>query len=90
MLKTKEHECKEITPTPLYNTADKVLNLMQATLKEAKFIIMMDLNVILFIFQITYLIKIEERNEYLLLHAFCMHHLKDYIILNKKIEKKTR
>lgn len=54
----KEHECKEITPaeTPsFYNTVDKILNLMQMTLKEARYIvaIVMDLNIIPLALQIT-------------------------------------
>lgn len=58
MLRTKEHECKEITPaeTPsYYNTADKITSLIHATLKEAKYIItiVMDLNVIPLALQIT-------------------------------------
>lgn len=58
VLRTKEHECKEITPaeTPsFFNTADKVLNLIHVTLKEAKYIItiVMDLNVIPLALQIT-------------------------------------
>ncbi|KAG5343557.1 DPOLA polymerase, partial [Acromyrmex charruanus] len=102
VLKTKEHEYKEITPaeTPLFfNTADKVLNLMHVTLKEAKYIItiVMDLNVIPLALQITCLAGNilsrtllggrAERNEYLLLHAF---NLKDYITPDKKIEKKQK
>ncbi|XP_077258932.1 DNA polymerase alpha catalytic subunit [Temnothorax americanus] len=102
VLKTKEHECKEITPAEtlsFFNTADKVLNLMHVTLKEAKYImtIVMDLNVIPLALQITCLAGNilsrtllggrAERNEYLLLHAF---NLKDYITPDKKIEKKGR
>lgn len=58
MLRTKEHECKGISPaeTPsYYNTADKITSLIYATLKEAKYIItiVMDLNVIPLALQIT-------------------------------------
>lgn len=102
VLKTKEHEYKEITPaetSSFYNTTDKVLNLMNTTLKETRYIMTMvlDLNVIPLAFQITCLAGNilsrtllggrAERNEYLLLHAF---HLKDYITPDKKIEKKRR
>ncbi|XP_071652846.1 DNA polymerase alpha catalytic subunit-like isoform X3 [Temnothorax longispinosus] len=79
VLKMKEHECKEITSaeTPsFFNTVDKVLNLMHVTLKEAKYImtIVMDLNVISLALQIiclagnilsrTLLGRRAERNEY--------------------------
>ncbi|EZA47768.1 DNA polymerase alpha catalytic subunit, partial [Ooceraea biroi] len=102
VLKTKEHECKDITPaeTPsFYNTADKLLNLMHVTLREARYIvtIVMDLNVLPLALQITCLAGNilsrtllggrAERNEYLLLHAF---HLKDYITPDKKLERKLR
>ncbi|KAL0122747.1 hypothetical protein PUN28_007448 [Cardiocondyla obscurior] len=100
VLKTSEHECKEITPaeTPsFFNTVDKIQNLIHVTMKEAKYIItiVMDLNVIPLALQITCLAGNilsrtllggrAERNEYLLLHAFT---LKDYITPDKKIEKK--
>ncbi|XP_011634780.1 DNA polymerase alpha catalytic subunit [Pogonomyrmex barbatus] len=102
VLKTKEHECREITPaetSSFYNTADKMLNLIHITLKEAKYIItiVMDLNIIPLALQITCLAGNilsrtllggrAERNEYLLLHAF---NLKDYITPDKRIEKKGR
>ncbi|XP_011708044.1 PREDICTED: DNA polymerase alpha catalytic subunit [Wasmannia auropunctata] len=102
VLRTKEYECKEITPaeTPsFFSTPDKVLSLMHATLKEARYIItiVMDLNVIPLALQITCLAGNilsrtllggrAERNEYLLLHAF---NLKGYITPDKKIEKKGR
>ncbi|XP_011864570.1 PREDICTED: DNA polymerase alpha catalytic subunit [Vollenhovia emeryi] len=102
VLRTKEHECKEVTPveTPsFFNTADKLINLMHVTLKEAKNIIaiVMDLNVIPLALQITCLAGNvlsrtllggrAERNEYLLLHAF---NLKDYIMPDKRIDKKGR
>lgn len=100
VLKTKGHECREITPaeTPsYYTTADKITSLMHTTLKEARYIvtIVMDLNVIPLALQITCLAGNilsrtllggrAERNEFLLLHAF---HLKDYITPDKKTEKK--
>ncbi|XP_024891018.1 DNA polymerase alpha catalytic subunit-like [Temnothorax curvispinosus] len=100
----KEHECKKITSaeTPsFFNTVDKVLNLMHVTLKEAKYImtIVMDLNVISLALQIiclagnilsrTLLGRRAERNEYACNNRYSFN-LKDYITLDKKIEKKGR
>ncbi|XP_077280512.1 DNA polymerase alpha catalytic subunit-like [Temnothorax americanus] len=100
----KEHECKEITSaeTPsFFNTVDKVLNLMHVTLKEAKYImtIVMDLNVISLALQIiclagnilsrTLLGRRAERNEYACNNRYSFN-LNDYITLDKKIKKKGR
>lgn len=88
MLKTKEHECKEIMPaeTPLfYNTADKVLNLIYATLKEAKFIItiVMDLNVIPLALQITCLAGIIRFNIFLFINILNVtFYMYNVIIIN--------